>query len=134
MNFTTNNNPFLLFALLFLFLLPFSPVIAQKKAADPMFSKKKVNKKNGAYEDKRFKKKPASVVIAQEFDDGQKDYTNPKKAARKAEKETKKIQNESAKKREKQNKKIRRGNTHADSFKKPKGKKAPKKSKSKIEN
>jgi hypothetical protein len=134
MRLNINNNFFLLLALFLGFLLPLSSAMAQKNAADPMFIKKKVNKKSGAYEDKRFKKKPASVVIAQEFDDGQKDYTNPKKAARKAEKETKKIQNESAKKREKQNKKIRKGNTHADSFKKPKGKKASKKPKSKIEN
>lgn len=98
-----------------------------------MFSKKKVNKRNGAYEDKRFKKKPASVVIAEEFDEGQKNYTNPRKAARKAEKETQKIKNESAKKREKHNKKISKGNTHVSSFKKQKGKKTSKPAKPKTE-
>ncbi len=100
-------------------------LFAQKNAKDPMFSKKKVNK-TGAYEDKRYKKKPPSVVIAQEFDAGQKNYKNPRKAARKAEKETRRIQDASARDRDRYNRKVRKGNMHVNSMKPPKSKK-PKK-------
>ncbi len=53
--------------LLSFFAIAGSSTFAQKKAADPMFSKKKVNKKNGAYEDKKDLRKSGQLVIAEEF-------------------------------------------------------------------
>lgn len=68
--------------------------------------KRKFKKKSGI--DKRMinKKKPPSVIVAEEFDKENKHFDNPKKQAKIAAKHLEKNQKESDKKRRKQNKAI----------------------------
>lgn len=68
--------------------------------------KRKFKKKSGI--DKRMinKKKPPSVIVAEEYDKENKHFDNPKKQAKISAKHLKKNQKESDKKRRKQNKAI----------------------------
>lgn len=65
------------------------------------------NKKKGHYDTGTRKNKPMSVQLKQDYDKLSKHDTNPKKAAKKEEKELEKKKREAEKKRDKNNKKRR---------------------------
>ena len=65
------------------------------------------NKKMGHYDTGVRRNKPISVQLAEDMREGSKEVTNPRKAARKEEKELKKKQAMAQKARLKHNKKVR---------------------------
>lgn len=65
------------------------------------------NKKKGHYDTGTRKNKPMSVQLKQDYDKLSKHDANPKKAARKEQKELDKKKREAQKKRDKHNKKVR---------------------------
>lgn len=97
------NRPYLQFLFICMLML-LIPVMGFSQVN--MGGKRKIKKKNGINTKMINKKKPPSVAIAEEYDDQNKHFDNPKKQAKIAEKQRQKKINEAEKRRRKANKQM----------------------------